>query len=118
MKKKKRRVQGLKLTKENITVLGFEVNTNYEQMCEDNMVDRVQKMRQIFRLWSVRNLSLNGRVNIAMTLEKSLLTYHIMNLEMPENGLRAIEQIVYEYIWQGKRRAKINIKKNTLIWPI
>ena len=64
-------------------------------------------MRQVLNIWSTRNLSLMGRIAIVKTLGISLLTYHMMNLEMPNTGLKALEKIIYEYIWQGKHKAKI-----------
>ena len=73
-------------------------------------------MRQILRIWSLRNLSLLGRINIVKTLGISLLTYHMMNLEMPDYGLKAIEKILYEFIWGGKGKAKV--KRSTLMAPI
>ena len=106
---------GLKLTN-TITILGMEIMADLEKMRDINIINKVKKMRQVLNIWSTRNLSLMGRIAIVKTLGISLLTYHMMNLEMPNTGLKALEKIIYEYIWQGKHKAKI--KKSTLMAPI
>ena len=108
-------IHGLKVTKQ-ITILGLEIQADLEKMREINIINKVTKMRQVFRIWSQRNLSLLGRIAIVKTLGISLLTYCMTNLDMPDYGLKALEKIIYEYIWQGKNKAKI--KKSTLMAPL
>ena len=82
-------------------------------MRDYNMKGKVAKMRKILQLWLHTSSNLIGRIIVAKTLGLSLLTYPMMNLDMPKGMLLAIEDMIYEYIWKDRKKTKI--KKLTLL---
>ena len=96
-----------------ITILGLEFQTHEINMRDYNMKGKVAKMKKILTLWNKTTSNLLGRILVAKTLALSILTYPMINLAMPYNMLLVIEDIIYEFIWQGKHKTKI--KKAALI---
>ena len=96
-----------------ITILGLDFETNLTNMRNYNVKGKVSKMKNILGNWQHRYLTLQGKIIVAKTLGVSLLTYCMMNLPMPKELLEVMEDIIYEFIWGGRRKAKI--KRDTLI---
>ena len=106
-------IKGFNVQKTPITILGLDFETNLTNMRNFNVKGKVSKMKKILANWQYRHLTLYGKIMVAKTLGVSLLTYCMMNLPMPKELLEVMEDIIYEFIWGGKKKAKI--KRDTLV---
>jgi hypothetical protein len=60
-------------------------------------------MKAMTSLWKKRNTSIQGRVLVTKALISSRLWYIAYNQIIPEAVFKEIQEIIYEFIWQGKR---------------
>jgi len=70
-------------------------------------------------VWSRRDLSIYGKINIVKTLALSKLLFISSIMEIPKHFATEVHKIVYDFIWKQKL-AKIKkktalIKKNSLL---
>lgn len=63
-------------------------------------------------VWSRRDLSIYGRINIVKTLALSKLVFISSVMETPKNFATEVNKIVFDFIWKQK---PAKIKKTTLI---
>ena len=60
----------------------------------------------------MRNLTLSGKILIIKTFALSHLMFIAGVLHIPDNIIKDIEEIVYEFLWSGKTH---KVKKNVII---
>ena len=101
------RIGGIEISSQPIVILGICFEPNIRKMRAGNMDGKIAKMKQVLNPWYHRNTSPMGRIHIAKTLALSILTYPIMNLQIEKQELLDIERKIYQFIWGGKRKAKI-----------
>ncbi len=87
--------------KEFTKYLGVMIGNNIpSKLIWENII---KKMRAIIALWKRRNLSIQGRSLVAKSLILSKIWYIATNQVIPIEVLKEIKDIVYEYIWEGKK---------------
>ena len=99
-------------TNEDINVLG--VTIAHQDIVEKNYQCLVEKAKKVLNSWQNRGLSLIGKINVVNTLVASLFVYKMMVLPtIPKNIIRNIENVVREFIWNGKKaKVAYNILQN------
>ena len=70
---------------------------------ERNVEYKIHKLRNITATWMHRNLSLKGKALLINGLLTSTLWYHAANLHFPTWAIQEIEDIIYNFLWDGKR---------------
>src|ERR1700678_3558639 len=60
-------------------------------------------MKAMTSLWKKRNTSIQGRVLVTKALISSRLWYIAFNQIIQKAVFKEIQEIIYEFIWQGKR---------------
>ena len=68
-------------------------------------------MRKMLFSWKHRKLTLNGRVLILKSLAISQIIYLASLLPFPDDLIQEIEQMIYEFLWNGKTH---KVKKKML----
>ena len=97
----------------DINVLG--VTIAHENLVEKNYQGIIGKVKKNLFSWQNRGLSLIGKIQVVNTLIASLFVYKMMVLPIiPNNILRNIDNIIREFIWDGK---KSKISYSTLQLP-
>ena len=112
---RKDRVLDLKLSDEPIYALGVYFSYNEELATEKNFFDKLNPLKKLLNIWSSRDLSIYGRINIVKTLAISELTFICSVLDTPNRFTDEVNNIIFRYIWKNKN-PKLNntIQYNTL----
>ena len=103
---------GIKWSQEPIKVLGVYICTDSKKVIEANFSLRIKKLKQQINIWKQRNLSLIGKVLILKTFGISQFIYLAGLLPFPTCKMKEINQIMYEFVWNGKTD---KVKRNVLI---
>ena len=102
---------GLKWVKE-VHSLGIFFSYDTDYVAQKNFTDKEKKFKQILNLWAQRDLSLIGKITILKSLAFSLITYQCCSLIPPEAFIKSINNLAYEFLWDGKPN---KVKRNTII---
>ena len=74
-----------------------------DEMCNSNFRDKLRKIEDMFNLWSLRNLSLIGKVRVVNTLiVRHYLLYLGSVLHMPKQYIAQFQKLVQGFIWNSK----------------
>jgi len=97
---------------DTINILGIFVTALKADIIEKNYTPALEKIRLSLNLWSLRNLSLFGRLEIVRTLATSRLIYILSILPSPPiKFLEDIERILTNFVW---KYSTSKIRKNVL----
>ena len=88
--------------KEDIELLGLTISDDKKVNYEKNFEPKLEKMRNIIRMWNTRNLSIKGKITVVNALIISLFVYPITILDTPKEILKEIEKTVLDFIWNKK----------------
>ena len=67
-----------------------------------NFQSKIDALLRQLHWWKARDLSLTGRVLIVKALALSKFQYLAALVNIPENIVKQVNRIVYEFIWSGK----------------
>ena len=102
--------QELSWTNKPIDVLGVMVSTDKSELCKINYEALIKKAEITMKRWSIRNLSLTGKVLIVNSLVASLFVYKMSVLpRIPKETVNRIHKSIEQFIWNNKR-PKIQLK--------
>ena len=106
---------GIKWEENGIKVTGVYFSYN-EQACNElNFEQKLEKVKGLFNMWKMRNLTMLGRIQIVKTFVISQFAYVVGAINMPEQYIKELERIVWKFIWNGKRE---KLKRTVLCKPI
>lgn len=96
-----------------VRYLGVTFSTDLNNIFELNFLPKFQKLKNILRVWSMRDLSPLGKITIIKSLGLSQLIFLLSVLpDPPSNFIKELDDVVYKFIWSGKPD---KIKRNTII---
>ena len=88
---------------DKIKILGvFFKNNVSAQNIEDNWTGRLEKIKNLIKMWSRRYLSIHGKIVIVKSFLISQLVFIMQSIGLPEKILSEINRILYKFIWQRK----------------
>ena len=61
------------------------------------------QIKKSISLWKKRSLTLFGKVYVIKTFMLSKVIYQCSVLKIPENFVKEVQDLIYEYLWNGKR---------------
>lgn len=105
---------GIKWPEEPLKMLGVYLSYDLGASRRRNFEDKLIKIKTITNMWRGRNLTMLGRTQIIKTFLISQLLYVSSALDIPEDIVREVDNIIFSFIWNGKR-AKIKrsvLKRN------
>ena len=95
-------IDQLNWSNKDINVLG--VTITHDNILEKNYSTVVNKAKQTLSKWYNGGLSLIGKIQVVNTLIASLFVYKMTVFPyMPENIIKNINNIIRDYIWNGKK---------------
>ena len=102
---------GLKCVK-GTKALGIFFSYNIKEMVEKNFGQKIKELKKILAIWSQRDLSIIGRITIFKSLAMSKVIYQCNNLEVPEDIIKQLNLLAFDFVWQYKPN---KVKRNTII---
>ena len=99
-----------KVTK-SVNCLGIEVGHDVEFCKKNNWDNKVEQIQRLLIQWNKRHLTIFGKIIVIKTLALSQITYSATNTHIPDYVLPRLNTIVYNFLWENKKR----IKRKTLI---
>jgi hypothetical protein len=95
--------------------LGIYIANNTNEATHQNFKEKIQKIKDILGMWTLRKLTLIGKIQIVNTLALSQLLYAGTVLAMPKMYITEYNKIIKEFLWNKKPP---KVKYTTLIGPI
>jgi hypothetical protein len=97
---------------ESIRILGIHLSHNKALMKELNFEKRIDKIIKKLNFWKMRDLTLYGKTLIIKAYALSQILYVSALLPVPTDIVERVEQLVYEFLWNGKTH---KVKRNIII---
>ena len=91
--------------------MGIYIGHDKEKCKERNWMDKLVNIERTLDRWSKRNLTLFGKITVLKSLVMSSLIHNFSLLETPDDIVKKLEKIMYDFVWDKKDR----IKRNTVI---
>jgi hypothetical protein len=81
-------------TTNKIKILGIYFHKNkMAKNIEDNWVNRLDKMNNLIKIWSIRDLSMHGKIVVIKTFLISQFTFVMQSVGLPEYVLQNINRL-------------------------
>lgn len=103
---------------ETITVCGVRLTRNCQLQYELNFVPAIQKLRLKLAQWRQRGITMQGRILLAKLFGINQLTYLLQCLPIQDKQLKAVESILYSFIWKSDSLHGDKMARNLLKQPI
>ena len=84
-----------------IRILGIFISHDSKKMIEFNLQNKITSIQKLFRSWSLRGLSLLGRVTIAKTLAISQFIFAASVISVSKDILKKVNSCIYNFLWNG-----------------
>ena len=94
--------------------LGIYFSCQREEVMVHNFEERLNQIQKTINLWSMRGLSLFGKVTIIKTFLIPKLLYVSSIIETPYDILRRMERMIYKFLWKGPDKVTRNSVINKL----
>ena len=102
LRQRKDSITKLKLSVETVYALGVYFSHDEELATKRNFFEKLPKLKKVLNIWSSRDISIYGRVNIVKTLAISKLTFICSVLDTPKEFTDEVNNIIFDYIWKYK----------------
>ena len=109
---RKDKILNLRLSEEPILALGVYFSYDDKLAAQKNFFDKLASLKKTLNIWSSRDISIYGRINIVKTLALSKLTFVCSALDTPDSFTDEVNKIIFDYVWKYK---KPRIKKTTIL---
>ena len=96
----------------SIKILGIYIGYNKVELEHNNLRKRIDKMKNLLNMWRQRSLTLYGKILIIKTFALSQILYAMSVLNIPDNYMKEIDEIIYEFLWSCKQH---KVKKRVII---
>ena len=115
--------QSLRINEEPIYALGSEYTSLMTKKSQPKRVffDRLDSLRKLLNIWSARDISVHGRIQIVKSIAISKVTFVCRVLSTPASFAAGVNKLIFDLTWnykipkikkkhlderQGKRRPK------------
>jgi len=93
----------LNYTRDPVRLLGVTFSSNLKDIFQLNYAPKLTKLKEIIRIWSLRDLSPIGKITIIKSLGISQLVFLFSVLpKPPDNFINELNSVIYKFIWSGK----------------
>ena len=86
----------------SIKTLGIHISNDKERMINQNCNERINKMENLTKMWTLRMQALKGKILFTNTLLIPQLVYLCTVLETPEWVINKFNSRIQDFIWEGK----------------
>ena len=94
--------------------LGVYFSRQKEEVTVHNFEERLNQIQKTINIWSMRGLSLFGKVTIIKTFLNPKLLYVSSIIETSYDILWRMERMIYKFLWKGPDKVTRNSVINTL----
>jgi exonuclease III len=84
---------------DEIKINGIQLARSLEEIRNLNLISILEKIDKQFRLWSIRNLSLLGKIQIIKTFGMSQIFYSASSLTFTETQHKQIRERIFKFLW-------------------
>ena len=93
----------LKWTKDQLKILGINLTAKLLDFVQANIYPALEKNQNIKKIWSMRKLTLFGKITVIKSLLESQLIYELSVLPNPSHQLlKEIDQTLFNFFWYNK----------------
>ena len=85
--------------KTSVKINGIFFQQKFEDLIDQNVDAALVKINQIFRNWSVRNLSILGKILVTKSFAISQVVYLMQTLDLDDKHIKRINGTLYKFIW-------------------
>jgi hypothetical protein len=83
--------------------LGIHFSNNGNIMSEKKFTNKLKELTRILALWGQISLSILGRIMVFKSLVLSKVIYQCNNLTVPDDFIKDLDQLAFNFIWQYKQ---------------
>ena len=105
-------IKNINFKKNTVKNLGVHYSYNKKLESEKNFKNHIQKIKNVLKIWRMRNLTLEGKITIFKTLAISKVIDLPSVTVLPNSTNTELNKIHREFIWNHKRP---KIKENDII---
>ena len=85
-----------------VKFLGIHITYDVKLLVETNFKQRLKKIRNTINLWTVRGLSIHGKVTIIKAFLLSKMIYPSSVLTTQPEIIKEFNTLVFQFLWNGK----------------
>jgi predicted DNA-binding antitoxin AbrB/MazE fold protein len=85
-----------------VKALGIHFSYNEKEVEEKNFTEKLKELKTLLAIWGQRDLSVIGRILVFKSLAFSKIIYQCNNLAVPEDFLKQLNQVAFQFIWSHK----------------
>ena len=89
--------------------LGIYITNDARQTNDVNFKEKLNNINELINLWTLRKLTLKGKIQVINTLILPQILYPATVLHMPEVYIDEYNKLIKKFIWGGKN-PKLNIQ--------
>jgi len=94
-----------------VYALGVNFSYNLQATYQMNFDDKLTALKKLLNIWSIRDLSILGRITIVKSLALAKIIFMSSVLATPKSFIEDVNKTIFKFIWKGKPP---KIKKSTL----
>ena len=98
--------------------LGIMFSADLTDLHDLNFIPKFQKLKDILRIWSCRDLTPVGKIAVIKSLGLSQLIFLLSVLpDPPSHFIKELDSVIYKFIWSGKpdKVKRLTVIGDTLI---
>ena len=92
--------------------MGIHGTYNEDERNILNFQSKIPVVKNIFNQWKQRNLTIYEKILLIKSYALSQIVYATAVLPIPNNILLEVENMIYEFLWNGKQH---KLKKSVII---
>ena len=94
-----------------VKALGVWLSTDPETSIKLNFAEKIEKMRNCLGCWSVRRLSLIGKITVLKSLVASQIIHLLSLLQTNSQIIKHLNDLFFDFLWNSKGD---KIKRNVI----
>ena len=99
-------VNSIDLAQEMIKILGLHFSYNKKLGEEKNFVSHIKSIENLLKIWKMRTLSIEGKINIFKALAISKIVHLAMVIDVPSDILQILVKMQDTFLWGDKPKIK------------
>ncbi len=103
---------GIKWPVDPIRCLGIFIGHDKKRIYELNWSQKIDAFKKVLDNWKCRKLTLFGKITVVKQLALPKILYSATMLSVPENVVKDVNSIIYEFIWGKKDKVKRKVMNN------
>ena len=106
---------GLKWTNSMIKCLGIWCGPDIEGAIERNFRDKLKNLKTVLNIWSLRKLSLKGKISVIRSFALPQVLYVTSILHTPDWFIEDVDRLFLDFLWSKKKH---HVSKDLIIKEI